>query len=106
MRELAETSKSVAGLAMYLTVHQRASSGYVFLRWRARAAGGNRHLPAEEVQKLIAGYSIEHRRWLLEVDAEASRLNERHLRGRDVIRELRNQVARSKPHLHARQAKD
>lgn len=57
MRDLSEKSKSVPGLSFYLVVHQKSTTGYVFLRWRQRM-GSNRHLSFEEVEELASGLPV------------------------------------------------
>lgn len=100
MRELAQQSKDVPGLSIYLVVHQRSESGYVFLRWRART-GSNRHLSWEEVEQM-GQPSFELRRWCSTASKQAQQLNARHLEVRGLIRRIRQDVDNSEPHMFPR----
>ncbi|MGU3629671.1 hypothetical protein [Comamonas sp. C24C] len=88
MHDLSEKSKSVPGLSFYLVVHQKNTTGYVFLRWRQRM-GSNRHLSFEEVEKLAAGLPIELRQWCMAASKRAVALNEEHQQTRSDIKRIR-----------------
>ena len=101
MNELAKATKSVSGLGIYLVVHQRKSSGYVFLRWRERL-GSNRHLDWDEAQDLTRLQPEAVRSWCRQVSVIAQQLNADHLRCREEIKRVRKEVSRMKPHLFQR----
>lgn len=101
MRQLAEKSKSVAGLGLYLMLHQRSSSGYVFLRWRARQ-GVSRHLNWEEAEEMASTYPSDMRDWCKEASRQAKSLNDEHLEMRSEIKKARRRVEQSEPHLYQR----
>lgn len=88
MRDLSEKSKSVPGLSFYLVVHQKNTTGYVFLRWRQRM-GSNRHLSFEEVEELASGLSSELRQWCMAASQRAVALNEEHQQTRSDIKRIR-----------------
>jgi len=101
MNELAKATKSVSGLGIYLVVHQRKSSGYVFLRWRERL-GSNRHLDWDEAQDLTRLQPEAVRAWCRQVSVIAQQLNADHLRCREEIKRVRKEVSLMKPHLFQR----
>lgn len=101
MRELAEKSKSVAGLGFYLVLHQRTASGYVFLRWRARQ-GASRHLSWEEVEDLAAAYPSNLCDWCMVASRQAKMLNDEHLEMRAEIKKARKRVEQVEPHIYPR----
>lgn len=101
MSELVQLTKSINGLGIYLVLHQRTSSGYVFLRWRERL-GSNRHLNWDDVADLTRGQSPEVRKWCQDTSAYAQELNAMHLRSREAIKRIRKQVQHREPHLFQR----
>lgn len=101
MQELAQVTKEVPGLSIYLTLHQRSVSGYVFLRWRGRF-GRNRHIAWKEVATLTKDLTQEMRSWCDEVSRRALQLNEAHLRSREMLKEIREDVERTPPHIFQR----
>lgn len=100
MRELAQQSKNVPGLSIYLVVHQRSANGYVFLRWRARL-GSNRHLNWDAVEQMDHA-SSELRQWCRAASARAQQLNARHLDAREAIKRIRQNVDRAVPFMFPR----
>lgn len=101
MNELVQMTKSIPGLGIYLVLHQRTSSGYVFLRWRERL-GSNRHLNWDDVPDLTRGQPPEVRKWCQDTSAYAQELNAMHLRSREAIKGIRKQVQHRDPHLFQR----
>lgn len=101
MRNLAAGSKQVKGLGFYLVVHQRASSGYLFLRWRQRF-GRNRHLSWDEADALVRDLPCDYSQWVHDVAKQAQELNAKHLSARKRVAELRRAVDDKPPHLFPR----
>lgn len=101
MRELSESSKSVPGLSFYLVVHQKSTTGYVFLRWRQRL-GTNRHLSFEEVEELATGLPIELRHWCKAASQRAVALNEEHQQTRSDIKRIRVSLDKAPVFLYPR----
>lgn len=101
MNELAKATKSVAGLGIYLVVHQRTSNGYVFLRWRERL-GSNRHLNWDEVDDLTRLQTQDVRSWCRNISVHAQSLNSEHLQIRESIKKLRKEVESTQPHIYPR----
>lgn len=101
MRDLSEKSKSVPGLSFYLVVHQKSTTGYVFLRWRQRM-GSNRHLSFEEVEELASGLPSELRQWCMAASQRAVALNEEHQQTRGDIKRIRVSVDKAPVFLYPR----
>ena len=101
MYELSSTSKALIDTRLYLVVHQRSSTGYMFLRWRERA-GGNRHLPWERSNALIEAHSPPQRRWCTEATEYALALNQQHLTLRERLKAMRQQLLQSASHVYPR----
>ena len=101
MRDLSEKSKSVPGLSFYLVVHQKNTTGYVFLRWRQRM-GSNRHLSFEEVEELASDLPSELRQWCMAASKRAVALNEEHQQTRGDIKRIRVSVDKAPVFLYPR----
>lgn len=101
MQELTKASKAVIGLPIYLELHQRSASGYVFLRWRQRY-GASRHVGWDEVDELTKELSAEMRAWCHTASQRAQELNAAHLQHRGEIKRIRKAVERSTPHIFPR----
>lgn len=97
MSELSALSKT-ARTQVYLMVHRRAATGYVFLRWRESGAG-KRHLSMKMLRKRAADWPVELRDWVEQMSGHAERLNELHLRARDALKKLRFAVATRSNHV-------
>lgn len=103
MQQLSEQSKSVAGLAFYLVVHQRAKTGYLFLRWRQRwNQGTNRHLGFDDVEQLASQLPPDLKTWCMEASRVAQQLNSDHLELRSVIKKIRREIERGQQHIFPR----
>ena len=101
MQELTKASKAVQGLSIYLELHQRSASGYVFLRWRQRF-GVSRHVGWDEVDELTQALPAEMRAWCHSASQRAQELNAAHLQHRSEIKRIRKAVERSTPHTFPR----
>lgn len=101
MRELSDASKSVSGAQIYLMVHHRHSTGYVFLRWR-EAGGAKRHLSWEEAQALYGRYTEPLRSWYRALAEHAQQINAKHTQARKAVRGLRTELMRLEPAIYAR----
>jgi len=101
MRELSDMSKSVAGAQLYLMVHQRHSTGYVFLRWR-EVGGAKRHLSWEEGQALYGRYAEPLRSWYRALAERAQQANAQHTQARKAVRSMRLALKKLEPAIYAR----
>jgi len=104
MRRLAAISKQVAGAAIYLMLHRRRSTGYVFLRWR-EVSGSKRHLSWEQGQAIFYEYAEPMRSWFADLARQAIEVNVRHLESRKRLRLLRSNVRTRQMLLFARPMK-
>lgn len=104
MRRLAAISKQVAGAAIYLMLHRRRSTGYVFLRWR-EVSGSKRHLSWEQGQAIFYEYAEPMRSWFADLARHAIEVNVRHLESRKRLRLLRSNVRTRQMLLFARPMK-
>lgn len=101
MQELAKASKAVSGLSIYLELHKRSASGYVFLRWRQRF-GSSRHVGWDEIDTLTQELPSQIRVWCNSASVRAQELNSAHLDSRAEIKRIRKMVERSTPHIFPR----
>ena len=101
MKALSASSKTVVDTRIYLVVHRRGLTGYVFLRWRARM-GGNRHLPWDEADRLIADHPPVQQRWCAEASRLAQQLNSEHLLLREALKTMRRLRATTVSYVYAR----
>ncbi|HRL52676.1 MAG TPA: hypothetical protein PK805_00390 [Acidovorax temperans] len=101
MRVLSDASKAVSGAQIYLMVHQRHSTGYVFLRWR-EAGGTKRHLSWEEGQALYGRYTEPLRSWYRSLAERAQQINAKHTQARKAVRALRTALMGLEPAIYAR----
>ncbi len=101
MQELAKASKAVAGLGIYLELHKRSASGYVFLRWRERF-GSSRHVGWDEIDALTKALPENIRAWCQAASSRAQELNTDHLDARSEIKRIRRMVEHSTPHVFPR----
>ena len=102
MGELSMVSKT-SGLDVYVMVHRRAKTGYVFLRWR-EVGGAKRHLAWDAMSDRTAGLPSQASQWIQDVTREAQRLNDEHLRTREALGRLRREVLASEQHVFQRGA--
>ena len=101
MNALVEASKAVPGAQMYLTVHVRKATGYVFLRWR-EVGGTKRHLSWQEVRATYMGYSERLRTWYMQICGQAMDANQAHVQLRRDIRKLKKRMEATGSHIYAR----
>ena len=101
MQELAKASKAVPGLGIYLELHKRSASGYVFLRWRERF-GSSRHVGWDEIDALTNALPENIRAWCQAASSRAQELNTDHLDARSEIKRIRKMVEHSTPHVFPR----
>lgn len=100
MGELSTLSKK-GGLAVYVMVHRRAKTGYVFLRWR-EVGGEKRHLAWDVIEERTACLHDQARAWVRQVTQRAQQLNVGHLRARDALTRIRRQVQKREQHVMPR----
>ncbi|MFP5473850.1 MAG: hypothetical protein ACLGJD_09425 [Gammaproteobacteria bacterium] len=101
MVELAKASLSGSPtVGAFLTVHRKAETGHVHLRWR-RSGRAGRHLGLDDVHELVAANPTAMR-WVNDCWAKASSLNASHLAIRSQLRTVRRQVGQREPALLAR----
>lgn len=101
MRALAAASKAVAGAQLYLMLHQRHATGYVFLRWR-EVSGRKRHLSWDEGATRYQSYAEPLRSWYAQLARQAMEANARHLQVRKACRSLQARARASEMRLYAR----
>lgn len=100
MGELSTLSKK-GGLAVYLMVHRRAKTGYVFLRWR-EVGGEKRHLAWDVIEERTTGLHDQARAWVRQVTQRAQQLNDGHLRARDALTRIRREMLERNPPIFMR----
>lgn len=105
MRALSDASKQIAGLQIYLMLHQRHSTGYVFLRWR-EAGSRKRHLSWEEGEALFQRYVEPLRSWYAQLAQHARQVNADLVQARRRARQLRAGMAASETPIFARPLSD
>lgn len=93
MSELSAASKSVAGAQIYLMVHRRHRTGYVFLRWRI-AGGSKRHLSWESGQAVFQRYQEPLRAWYFKLAQQAMQTNALHQQARKRMRAMTDKTMR------------
>ena len=91
MSELSAASKTGGLVDVYLMVHRRARTGYVFLRWR-EVGGAKRHLSWDAIEERARAWDSPTRQWLAQMTTQAQRLNDGHLRVRDELARIRHEV--------------
>jgi hypothetical protein len=101
MQELAKATKAVPGLGIYLELHKRSASGYVFLRWRERF-GSSRHVGWEEIDELTQTLPTQTRDWCKSASLRAQELNSAHLEARSEIKRIRKMVEHTTPSIFPR----
>lgn len=101
MRALSAASKQIAGLQIYLMLHQRHSTGYAFLRWR-EAGGSKRHLSWEEGEALFQRYVEPLRSWYAQLAQQARQINVDLVQARRRARQLRAGMANGEARTFAR----
>jgi predicted secreted protein len=101
MAELVQASKKAGG-QMYLMLHQRPATGYVFLRWRMASSGGKRHLPWDAAREIYMGYPEHMRAWYIQITERAVQSNAAHVRLRKDIRTLGRQLQAVQGPVYAR----
>ncbi len=102
MGELSTLSKK-GGLDVYVMLHRRAKTGYVFLRWR-EVGGAKRHLAWDVIEERTAGLHDQARGWVRRVTQRAQQLNDVHLRARDALTRIRREVQEREQHVMPRSA--
>ena len=102
MKELSAASKKVHGIQIYLMLHRRHSSGYIFLRWR-EAGGDKRHLSWEEAADIYLTYTERLRGWYSDITGRAQLANEAHNHLRNEYRATRRRLETSGRSVFARQ---
>ncbi len=100
MGELSMVSKK-SGLDVYVMVHRRAKTGYVFLRWR-EVGGAKRHLSWNVIEERTAGLHDQLRVWVRQATQRAQQLNERHLSAREALMRLRREIDSTERHVFLR----
>lgn len=98
---LSQISKQVPSPEIYLMVHRRHRTEYVFLRWR-EAGGKKRHLDWDKAQDIYAHYEHSMRRWYADLSMKAQALNDRHRDVRKQARVLRKALSRREGFVFAR----
>ena len=104
MTELSAASKRVHGIQMYLMLHRRHSTGYIFLRWR-EAVGDKRHLSWEESADIYLTYTERLRGWYRDITSRAQLANEAHNQLRNEFRAARRRIEASGQSVYARQVR-
>ena len=104
MTELSAASKRVHGIQMYLMLHRRHSTGYMFLRWR-EAGGDKRHLSWEEAADIYLSYTERLRGWYRDITDRAQLANEAHNQLRNEFRAARRRIEASGQSVYARQVR-
>ena len=104
MKELSAVSKKVHGIQMYLMLHRRHSTGYMFLRWR-EAGGDKRHLSWEEAADIYLSYTERLRGWYRDITDRAQLANEAHNQLRNEFRAARRRNEASGQSVYARQVR-
>jgi hypothetical protein len=89
------------GLDVYLMLHRRGKTAYVFLRWR-EVGGAKRHLAWGVMHDRTAGLHSQAGQWIHDVTRQAQRLNDEHLRTRAALGRLRREVLASEQHVFQR----
>lgn len=100
MGELSTLSKK-GGLDVYVMLHRRAKTGYVFLRWR-EVGGAKRHLAWDAIEERMAGLHDQARSWVRQVTQRAQQLNDGHLRVRDALTRIRREMLDHSPPMFMR----
>lgn len=100
MGELSTLSKK-GGLDVYVMLHRRAKTGYVFLRWR-EVGGAKRHLAWDVIEDRTAGLHDQARNWVRQVTQRAQQLNDGHLRVRDALTRIRREMLERSPPMFMR----
>ncbi|HVR51844.1 MAG TPA: hypothetical protein VMS38_19055 [Pseudorhodoferax sp.] len=100
MGELSTLSKK-GGLDVYVMLHRRAKTGYVFLRWR-EVGGAKRHLAWDVIEERTAGLHVQARGWVRQVTQRAQQLNDGHLRVRDALTRVRREMLERSPPVFMR----
>ena len=101
MMALAQASKRVSSYQMYLVLHRRHATGYVFLRWRA-TGWSSKHLSWQQAEAIAARYDRERCQWYARASEAAVSLNQRHKELRQQLRELEQLVMNAKQPVFAR----
>lgn len=101
MDQLSRASKLVTSYQMYLMVHRRHATGYVFLRWRA-TGWSSRHLSWQDAEAIAAKYDPRRRHWYVRVSEAAMTMNERHKELRKRLRALEARVKKTRQPIYAR----
>ena len=88
MESLHLLSKQAASYGVRLTLHRRAATGSVHLRWREHGAS-NRHLLPADVEALVAQQGQTVNNWIKDINARAQKLNAEHVKARVALRGIR-----------------